>query len=112
MLEAQSEGTRQDELVGAPDTARLAAEIQTWLVAELATLVKCKPVEIEVRQPFVRYGLGSAQGLELAAKLEDWIGFRLPPTLVWDYPTIEAVSRALAEDPEGVAAAADYQEDD
>ena len=112
MLEAQFEGTRADNPAAAQDTARRAAEIQSWLVAELARLVKCKPNEIDPRQPFVRYGLGSAQGLELAAKLEDWIGFRLPPTLIWDYPTIEAVSRQLAEDPEGVAAAADYREDE
>jgi acyl carrier protein len=112
MLEAQYEGTRTDEPAGTPDTEQRAAEIQAWLVIELARLVKCKPAEIDPRQPFVRYGLGSAQGLELAAKLEDWVGFRLPPTLVWDYPTIEAVSRQLAEDPEGVAAAAEYQEDE
>ena len=112
MLETQFEGTWPDDGVVVPDTAQRVAEIQAWLVAELATLVKCKPQQIDPRQPFVRYGLGSAQGLELAAKLEDWIGFRLPPTLVWDYPTIEAVSRQLAQDPEGVAAAADYHDDE
>ena len=86
---------------------RSAREIQSWLIVRLAAMVKVSPDEIDPREPFVGYGLGSAQGLELAAELEDWIGFRLPSTLVWDYPTIETLARQLAEDPEGIAAAAD-----
>jgi acyl carrier protein len=112
MLDAQLDQGGSVELAVAQDFTERANEIQAWLLTQLAELVKVKPGEIDPRQPFVRYGLGSAQGLELAAKLEDWIGFRLPPTLVWDYPSIETVSWKLAEDPEGVSATADYPEEE
>lgn len=74
-----------------------AAEIRAWLVAEVAVLVHTGPDEIDPREPFVHYGLGSTQALELAAKLEDWIGLPLTPTLIWDYPSIESLARHLAE---------------
>lgn len=90
------------------DVAERAAEIEAWLVSRLAEAVKVDPDEIDVRQPFARYGLGSVQGLELAADMEEWVGFKLAPTLVWDYPNIQTLARHLAEDPEGVAAAAEY----
>jgi acyl carrier protein len=112
MLEPQSVETAADSQTASQRVERRAAEIQAWLVTELARVVRVGPHEINPEQPFVRYGLGSIQGLELAAKMEDWIGFPLPPTLVWDYPNIEVLARHLAEDPEGVAAAADYQEDE
>src|SRR6266511_2171384 len=87
--EIQVDGAR---IRDAQAIARRAAEIQLWLVLELARVVRVSPDQIDPQQPFVRYGLGSSQGFELAAKLEDWIGFLLPPTLVWDYPNIEALS--------------------
>ena len=108
MLESQSAETVADEQA----IAQRAAEIQAWLVAELARVVRVRPDQIDPEQPFVRYGLGSTQGLELASRMEEWIGFALPPTLVWDYPNIVTLSRHIAEDPEGVAAAADYVEDE
>ena len=72
-------------------------DIRAWLVDEVAALVRTGPGEIDVHQPFLSYGIGSAQALELAAKLEDWIGVPLTPTVIWDYPNIDALARHLAE---------------
>lgn len=87
------------------------ADIRAWLVDEVAALVRVSPDEIDVHEPFVRFGIGSAQALELAARLEDWMGFPLSPTLIWDYPSIERLARHLA-DPSASADVADCQDDE
>jgi hypothetical protein len=33
----------------------------------------------------------------LVGDLEDWLGLRLPPSLVWDYPSINAMTDYLVE---------------
>lgn len=87
-----------------------AAAIRAWLVDEVAALVRTVPDEIDPLQPFMQYGIGSAQALELAAKLEDWIGLPLSPTLIWDYPNIDSLARHLAETPD-CAPTAERQDD-
>ena len=42
------------------------------------------------------YGLDSLQMVSLVGDLELWLGRALAPTLAWDYPTIDALSRRLA----------------
>ncbi|HEY7415853.1 MAG TPA: beta-ketoacyl synthase N-terminal-like domain-containing protein, partial [Ktedonobacteraceae bacterium] len=70
--------------------------IQNWLVAHLATLLKMNPRSVDIRAPFSSYGLDSAQAVGVAGDLEMWLGRELPPTLVYDYPTIHALARYLA----------------
>src|SRR5438132_9896728 len=43
--------------------------------------------------------MDSLQAVSLAADLEDWLGQSLPPTLAYDYPTIEALAQYLAGEP-------------
>jgi phthiocerol/phenolphthiocerol synthesis type-I polyketide synthase D len=35
--------------------------------------------------------------VSISGELEHWLGRRLPVTLVWDFPTIELLAKALAE---------------
>jgi hypothetical protein len=42
--------------------------------------------------------LDSMVGVSLAGDLEDWLGLALSPTLLWDYPTVETLTRYLAEE--------------
>ncbi len=79
-------------------TSAGAAAIEAWLVSRLSGLLGLDPAEIDIRQPFASYGLDSAQSVSLAGELETWLGRTLPPTLVWDYPTIEALARHLASE--------------
>ncbi|HKA55446.1 MAG TPA: acyl carrier protein [Candidatus Binatia bacterium] len=76
-----------------------AAVIETWLVGQIAELLAVDPQEIDVRQPFASYGLGSAEGVILAGDLEVWLGCSLPATIAWDYPTIESLAHYLAGEP-------------
>ena len=77
--------------------ARTSSEIAAWLVEEVARAVRCSPDEIDARLPFVEYGIGSAQALDLVAKTEAWLGVPLSPTMIWDYPSIDALALHLAD---------------
>ncbi|HEY0546548.1 MAG TPA: acyl carrier protein [Pyrinomonadaceae bacterium] len=69
--------------------------IQDWLIAKVADSVPDAPEDIDVREPLASYGLSSLAAVSLTADLEDWLNLRLPPTLAWDYPTIESLARYL-----------------
>lgn len=75
-----------------------SSEIQAWIVSYLAQLLEVDPEDINVTIPFERYGLDSAVAVGLTGDLEDWLETRLDPTLLYDYPTIESMSRHLAEE--------------
>jgi acyl carrier protein len=75
-----------------------AVEIQAWMVSYLAELLAIEPDEIDVAIPFDRYGLDSSVAVGLTGDLEDWLDRKLDPTLLYDYPTIEALSQHLAEE--------------
>ena len=74
-----------------------AAEIQAWLVSYLAELLEKDPKGIEATIPFDRYGLDSSAAVAMTCDLEDWLGREIDPTVPYDYPTIEALARYLAE---------------
>ena len=78
------------------ERAAATAEIQRFLVAESARRIEVDPETIDPRQPFERYGLDSLNALRLAVELEARIGRRLPTTALWDYPSIESLSKFLA----------------
>jgi acyl carrier protein len=74
-------------------------DIEDWLVAYLAPLLSVRPDEIDRRRPFAEFGLDSLAAVTLSGELECWLDRDLSPTLAWDYPTIEALARHLADDP-------------
>ena len=88
---------------------RPVAEIRDWLTTRIAEKLHVASEELDDRQPFAAFGLDSLQMVSLIGDLEWWLGRALAPTLAWDYPTIDALSRRLAgeEAPEGEAASAD-----
>jgi acyl carrier protein len=75
-----------------------ATEIQAWMASYLAQLLAIDPDEINVNIPFDHYGLDSSVAIGLTGDLEDWLDRKLDPTLLYDYPTIEALAQHLAEE--------------
>lgn len=73
-----------------------ATEIQAWLVSYLAEVLEIESDQIDVTIPFERYGLDSSAAVGLTGDLEDWLLTELDPTLMYDYPTIEALAQHLA----------------
>ncbi|HEY0301868.1 MAG TPA: AMP-binding protein, partial [Rhizomicrobium sp.] len=70
--------------------------IQAWIVERLAAMLEMAPAEVDCHAPFSVFGLDSMKAVALSGDLETWLGRALPATLLWDYPTIDALSRHLA----------------
>lgn len=68
------------------------------MVEYLADLLETDTDEIDVTVPFDRYGLDSSAAVGLTGELEDWLGEEVPPTLLYDYPTVEALVEYLTKD--------------
>jgi acyl carrier protein len=73
-------------------------EIEDWLVAKIAESLDIACDQIDISEPFARYGLNSTDALILTGELEVWLGHELNSTLVWDYPTIEAVAHYIVDE--------------
>jgi myxalamid-type polyketide synthase MxaE and MxaD len=77
-----------------------AEVIQDWLVTKLSERLGIETHEIDIREPLASYGLGSTEAVSLAGELAEWLGRKLSAALVYEYPTIEALARHLAESPD------------
>jgi phthiocerol/phenolphthiocerol synthesis type-I polyketide synthase C len=89
----------RDQSAPKPPSRKLSLStetIQAWLIAKLSESLGVRPHEIDIREPFARYGLDSVKAVRLSADLEDWLGCKLSPTLVYDYPNIAVLSQYLA----------------
>lgn len=80
-------------MVGGETRDTLAVWIGDWLGREL----KLAPDDVALDKTFVRYGMDSVHAMMLVGDLEEHLGIRLPPTLAWTYPTVEALAGHLAE---------------
>jgi acyl carrier protein len=77
--------------------ARSKDSISEWLVQWIARELGLPPVEIETDKSLLNYSLSSVTAMMLVGDLEEWLGLTLPPTLVWDYPSIDAIADYLIE---------------
>jgi acyl carrier protein len=66
-------------------------EVQDLLVGKFAEAAGVDPSQVDIHEPTLSHGLGSIQLLNFVGELEDRFGLQLPPTLAWDYPTLEGV---------------------
>jgi amino acid adenylation domain-containing protein len=110
-LEVVAAWTRQDASVPVPLAERhiepskvqpgslLRDDIVAWLSSRVAGQLGIRSEEVDTRQPFASFGIGSLQAIRVAADLEEWLGRKLNPTLVYDYPTIDSLAQFLAEEP-------------
>jgi acyl carrier protein len=76
-----------------------ASDIQTWLISKLSKELSVDPDEINPKEPFMSYGISSGEAVIISGELEDWLGMQLSPTLLYEYPNIESLSRFLASKP-------------
>jgi acyl carrier protein len=82
------------------EARRTQAEIQAWLIAEIARRAAVPPESVDITASFAAYRLDSLEGVNMAGALEDFLGVELEPTLVWDFPTVEKLSRYLCQLPQ------------
>ena len=74
-----------------------AQAILDWLVLRISENAGIDPSTISIDEPLATYAFGSIQSVSLVADLEDWLGRELPPTLLWDHPTLGEVATFLVE---------------
>lgn len=72
-----------------------ADELEQWMVKFVATKLKISPQEIATDQEFSNMAFDSAMAMELTADLEDLLGRRISPTLVYNFSTIEQLAQHL-----------------
>jgi acyl-CoA synthetase (AMP-forming)/AMP-acid ligase II/acyl carrier protein len=86
---------REEAMAGPAGAPRTEADIAGWLLARLARESGIEAEEIDLGQPFAAFGLDSARSLLLVGDLEGWLGRRLNPVVLWNYPTVESLARHL-----------------
>ncbi len=62
-----------------------------WVVSLVAEKLQVNPQAINTQEPLSYYGLDSVQAIMLVTDFERYIGRKLPPALLYEYPTIEAL---------------------
>lgn len=85
-----------EHMVEGAQKSASSEEIQNWLITHLAKLMRVNPEEVHVQEPFTNFGLNSIDAVSLSGDLEDYLNRPLPATLLWDFPTIETLSRHLS----------------
>lgn len=70
-------------------------DLRTWLAARVAAYVQHPAHEIQPDVPLAEYGLDSVYALTLTGDIEDHLGLAVDPTIMWDHPTIDALTRVL-----------------
>jgi len=72
--------------------------VQNWVIEWLARKLALDPNIIETHRPFVEYGFTSLMAVSFALDLAHWSGRSISPLLVWNFPTIDALTRHLQND--------------
>lgn len=57
--------------------------------------MRLEPGSVATDRNLAEYGLDSIAALTIAGDLEDELGIELPPTLLWDHPTIDELATYL-----------------
>ena len=73
-------------------------DIESWLTQYLADLLEVPEEAIDPTANFQELGLDSSLAISLTGDLEEWLGRRVNPTLLYNYTTIESLSCGLAEE--------------
>ncbi|PRP93233.1 Phthiocerol/phenolphthiocerol synthesis polyketide synthase type I PpsA [Enhygromyxa salina] len=70
-------------------------ELRAWMVARVAARLGVEPGRVDTARPLAELGLDSAEAVGLSGELEARVGRRLPPTLVYEHPSIDALVAKL-----------------
>ena len=71
------------------------SELTDWLVRKIADSTGMDIHQIDIDTTFADFGLDSRTAVSISAELERMLGREIPPTLIWDFPTIKEVTQYL-----------------
>ena len=70
--------------------------VRDWLIAYVATELTLDANSVDPAAPFRALGLSSRGAVALTGDLGAWLGRSLIPTLLYDYPSINALADHLS----------------
>ena len=68
-----------------------ATHLTAWLQEWIARCVEIPPSQVATDEPFTHFGLDSTDAVEIVCDLEKHLSMELDATLLWNYPTINAL---------------------
>ncbi|NTX34336.1 SDR family NAD(P)-dependent oxidoreductase [Myxococcus sp. CA033] len=83
------------EQLAAAEPARRRGLLESYLREQLGRILRMEPARIEADQPFGDVGMDSLTGLELRNRIESGLKLTLSATLVYAYPTVQALTEYL-----------------
>jgi acyl carrier protein len=86
----------QEELLAASSGKERRALFETYLRENIAKVLHLAPARIPLDKPLRTLGLDSLMSIELHNRLEDGLHVVLPASLIWNYPTVHALTTFLA----------------
>ncbi len=66
-------------------------DLADWFVMKVAGYLKKPPESIDVDTPLADCGIDSVAALSLCADLRSEHGYDVDTTIIWDYPTVDAI---------------------
>ncbi|GAA0221756.1 type I polyketide synthase [Saccharothrix mutabilis subsp. mutabilis] len=80
-------------------SASAETELRDWLVRAVAETTDVPAEEVEVDRPLAELGLSSRDAVVLAGALGDHLRRPVPPTVLWQHPTITQLAHHLTTPP-------------
>lgn len=71
-------------------------ELSIWLTSKVADLLEHPEAEVDPSTSFADLGLSSLQAVQLTGDIEEEFGMSVPPMLVYEFPSVSALSAELA----------------
>jgi acyl carrier protein len=78
-----------------------SGDIRERLIERISSALNVHKSDVDADAPFSRYALDSMDSVTLVMDLEEQLGMDLPPTLLWDYPTVNKCVSYLVVQREG-----------
>jgi acyl carrier protein len=73
-----------------------AVEIRNWCINHIATMLGGRAADIDPNATFAYLGLDSATMINLIVAAEEWLGIEVEPDTVYEYRSVNALSKHLA----------------
>lgn len=84
-------------------------DIQQWLKVWINKKMGIAINEIQMEKEFSHYGMDSLAGVTMAQELENLLRMPIPPTIIWDYPTLTKTTTYIIQNLVYVTVAKDAQ---
>ena len=94
-----SEPAQPAEAMPSPSPSPAVETALAWLTARLGELARAAGAAIDPESPLSAYGLDSVKLVGLSGELAERLGTPLPPTFLFDHPTLTDIARALRKTP-------------